>query len=437
MEEVSTGEMLRAFRGRVALALVGVALAGGLASLIHAEFVFPVVLAGLTASLVQLIRELRPILREAADLESDTEALRERLCDVDGAICASSEGIARVDDEGRFVWVNAAYGAMLGYEPEELKGMSAKTGVHPEDLEKMSKAFGVLRDSGLASVLQVRIITKSDHTFFTRVELVRSFDPEAQPGFFAFIQDLTEEKEIGAALDLKSTELARLNTELEQFAYVAAHDLQEPARKVISFAALLEKDFEGELPENARRDLHFISDAARRMQHLVADLLTLSRAGRTAMTTEMVDLDTCLDTALDALEIKVEETGAEIIRDPLPVVNGDRTLLTQLLQNLVSNALKFCDEDRPEIQITADRTPSALVIGVRDNGIGIEPAYAKQIFQPFKRLHGRGEYEGTGIGLAICQKAVDRHRGKIWVESEFGKGSHFRFTIDEPRREQQ
>jgi PAS domain S-box-containing protein len=435
MAEASTGGMLRALRARAALVLAGVALSAGLASLIHAELVLPIVLVGLTASSILLVRELGPLIQVSADLESEREALRERLCDTAGAVSTSSEGIARVDEEGRFVWVNHAYGAMLGYEPQELEGMPGHTGVHPDDLEKMTKAFQMLRESSLASVQQIRTVTKTDQIFFTRVELVRPFDPEAQPGFFVFIQDLSEEKEIEAALDLKSTELARLNTELEQFAYVAAHDLQEPARKVISFAALLEKDFEGELPENARRDLHYITDAARRMQQLVSDLLTLSRAGRTAMTLESIQLDDCLDTALDALAIKIEETGAEIIRDPLPMVEGDRTLLTQLLQNLISNALKFCDEDHPEVHITADRTPSASVLGVRDNGIGIEPEYVSQIFQPFKRLHGRGEYEGTGIGLAICQKAVDRHRGEIWVESELGKGSHFRFTVGERRRE--
>jgi light-regulated signal transduction histidine kinase (bacteriophytochrome) len=217
---------------------------------------------------------------------------------------------------------------------------------------------------------------------------------------------------------------------------VAAHDLQEPARKVISFAALLEKDFEGELPENAQRDLHFITDAARRMQSLVSDLLSLSRAGRTAMNPETISLDECVDTALDVLAIKIEETGAEIVRDPMPTLEGDRTLLTQMFQNLISNALKFCDEDHPVVHITADQSPSSLIFGVRDNGIGIEPVYASQIFQPFKRLHGRSEYEGTGIGLAICQKAADRHRGDIWVESEPGKGSHFRFTLGERRREQ-
>jgi PAS domain S-box-containing protein len=435
MAEASTGGMLRALRGRAILVLASVALSAGLASLIHAEWVLPIVVVGLTASAILFTRELRPLIQASADLEAETETLRERLGDMAGAVCTSNEGIARVDEEGRFLWANPAYGAMLGYEPGELEGLPAHTGVHPDDVEKMTKALQVLRESGLASVQQIRTVTKTGHTFFTRAELVRPFDPEAQPGFFAFIQDCSEEKEIEAALGLKSSELARLNTELEQFAYVAAHDLQEPARKVISFATLLEKDFEGELPGNARNDLHYITDAARRMQQLISDLLTLSRAGRTAMTSEAVALDDCLDTALDTLAINIEETGAEIIRDALPTVEGDRTLLTQLFQNLVSNALKFCDEDHPEVHITANRTPNAMVFGVRDNGIGIEPEYASQIFQPFKRLHGRGEYEGTGIGLAICQKAADRHRGDIWVESEPGKGSHFRFTIGERRGE--
>jgi PAS domain S-box-containing protein len=426
--------MLRACQRRAALLLAGVAVAGSLAAWIRPEAVLPVVLAALIASAVWLMGELSRLIRASADLEEATQALRKRFHDLAEAVANSSEGVARVDDDGRLVWLNPAYAAMLGHEPDELVGMSSETGVHPDDLERVRKTYEALRVSGLASVIDVRAVARNDDILYTRVMIVRLPDSDAQPGYYTFVQDLSEEKEIEAALDRRGRELERLNTELEQFAYVAAHDLQEPARKVLSFASLLEQDFEDALPEAAARDLHFITDAARRMQQLVTDLLALSRAGRTALQPEIIEIDECVDAALDALVIKIEETGAEIVRDPLPTLEGDLTLLTQLYQNLLSNALKFCDEEHPEVYLTADLTSGCLVLGVRDNGIGIEPQYARQIFQPFKRLHGRSEYEGTGIGLAVCQKAVERHQGEIWVESESGKGSHFRFTIGECRR---
>jgi len=224
--------------------------------------------------------------------------------------------------------------------------------------------------------------------------------------------------------------LAQRNAELDEFTYVASHDLQEPLRKLTAFSSLLAKDLGHELPENARKDLFYITDAATRMQTLLQDLLNLSRSGRKELTITEVPLDQCVDGALSALSLKIEETGVEIRREPLPVVQGDKTLLTQLYQNLIGNALKFVAPGRkPEIEITVEQQADRIVYGVRDNGIGIPSQYAEQIFQPFKRLHGRGEHEGSGIGLSICRKVVERHGGEIWVESEPGAGAHFRFTL--------
>jgi len=165
------------------------------------------------------------------------------------------------------------------------------------------------------------------------------------------------------------------------------------------------------------------------MQRLIKDLLALSRTGRSAHKREKISLSECADQALEALAMRVKETGAQIIRDKLPDVWGDSTLLTELYQNLIGNALKFCENHHPLIHLTVEERDGDRIFGVKDNGIGIEPQYAEEIFKPFRRLHGRAEYEGSGIGLAICRKIIERHRGKIWVESEPGKGSHFRFTI--------
>jgi len=232
-------------------------------------------------------------------------------------------------------------------------------------------------------------------------------------------------------LELANDELKRKNTELDQFTYVASHDLQEPLRKVTAFSGMLRQDLGDSLSERAEKDLGFILDAARRMQKLVQDLLALSRSGRVALKWETISLNQCVDQALETLAMRMKESRAEIIRDDLPEVWGDRTTLTQLYQNLLSNALKFTTAERPLIRLTADRINGRLILGVKDNGIGVEPKYAEQIFAPFKRLHGRGEYQGTGIGLAICAKTVERHGGKIWVESETGWGAHFKFTLGE------
>lgn len=225
-------------------------------------------------------------------------------------------------------------------------------------------------------------------------------------------------------------ELARKNTELDQFSYVASHDLQEPLRKLTAFSSLLVQDLGGELPEQAAKDLSFITDAAERMKTLVQDLLRLSRAGRTAMRRERISLDDCVDRALEALAARIEETEAEITREDLPEIVGDATMLTQLYQNLIGNALKFVGcHQRPVVRLSAQRVAGEWEFGVWDNGIGIKPEYAEQIFEPFKQLHSRSEYQGSGIGLAICRKTVERHGGRIWVEPASGGGSQFKFTI--------
>ena len=236
-------------------------------------------------------------------------------------------------------------------------------------------------------------------------------------------------------LERINRELVALNAELDSFTNMASHDMQEPLRTLMAFSDLLRKDLGDSLSEQAAKDLTFITDAAKRMQALIQDLLALSRAGRAPKKREKVSLRECADLALEALAMRVKETGAQIIQDKLPDVWGDSTLLTQLYQNLIGNALKFRGDQRPIIQLTFEEREGTQVFGVKDNGIGIEPNYAREVFKPFRRLHGRAEYEGSGVGLAICRKIVDRHGGKIWVESEPGKGAHLRFTFPHRTKE--
>lgn len=229
-------------------------------------------------------------------------------------------------------------------------------------------------------------------------------------------------------------DLRRSNADLEQFAYVASHDLSEPLRKVANFCQLLERQYGPDLDDRARQYIAYAVDGAKRMQALIADLLALSRVGRT--TDSFVDVDTAevLDQALATLADRVDATGAGIGHSDLPTVPGDRALLTALFENLVGNAIKYRGAEPPLVVVTAVRQPAQRewLFTVSDNGIGIDPQFAERIFAIFQRLHLRDEYDGTGIGLALCRKIVDFHGGRIWLDTEAdGPGATFRFTLPE------
>ena len=227
----------------------------------------------------------------------------------------------------------------------------------------------------------------------------------------------------------QTLELKRSNGELEQFAYVASHDLQEPLRMVASYTSLIKKRYQDKLDADGHEFIGFAVDGAVRMQGLINDLLTYSRAGREPQPSEPTDAGLALDTALANLRRAIEEKRAVIVRGPLPSVMANRLQLAQLFQNLIGNALKFCKDRRPEIRVSAEEKGGEWVFCVRDNGIGVDPKYADRIFLIFQRLHRREEYPGTGIGLAICKKIVERHGGRIWVESTPGEGATFYFTF--------
>jgi len=231
-------------------------------------------------------------------------------------------------------------------------------------------------------------------------------------------------------LERANIELEKRNAELEEFAHVASHDLQEPLRKVVSFGDLLARALGDRLDPKCRQYLGLMQDATRRLQTLIRDLLVMSRADRAPLRKGFTALEQCVRAALDLLSARLEESGAVVQVDPLPTLEVDPTQICQLYQNLLSNALKFSAPERPpQIRVTCESGPEGPVFGVADNGIGIEPEYHEKIFEAFQRLHSRDKYEGSGIGLAVCRKIVSRHSGRIWVESRLGEGSHFRFRL--------
>jgi PAS domain S-box-containing protein len=241
--------------------------------------------------------------------------------------------------------------------------------------------------------------------------------------------DISEHKSLTERLNSKNIDLERSNKELEQFAYVASHDLQEPLRMVSSYMQLLESRYKDKLDQDAKDFIGYAVDGALRMQRLIQDLLAFSRVGTRGKPPVPVDSDASFNEALLNLSIAMEETNANIEVGELPKVIADKDQLVQLFQNLIGNAIKFRGNKSPEIEVSAYELDGFAQFAVRDNGIGFDSKHTDRIFVLFQRLNPREEYEGTGIGLAICKKIVERHGGRIWAESEVGKGSTFYFTL--------
>jgi hypothetical protein len=232
-----------------------------------------------------------------------------------------------------------------------------------------------------------------------------------------------------AELQITLEQLTRSNKELEQFAYVASHDLQEPLRMVSSYVQLLAERYKDQLDERAQKFIHYAVDGAVRMQSLIQDLLGFSRVSTRGLAFARIDSNILLAEALANLQTSISVSGAVITSDQLPVVYGDRIQIVQVFQNLISNSIKFCTSKPPKIHVSADFRDEHWLFSVRDNGIGIDAKYAEKIFIIFQRLHAREEYPGTGIGLALCKRIIERHGGEIRFESEVGKGTTFYFTL--------
>lgn len=253
-------------------------------------------------------------------------------------------------------------------------------------------------------------------------------------GTFGISRDITDRKQAEEKLKQTASELASSNKELEHFAYVASHDLKEPLRMVTSYVQLLKRRYNEKLDNSAHEFIEYAIDGAIRMQKMIDDLLIYSRVGTRGKPFTAISCDATLSQAIDNLKIALKESKALVTQDKLPEVYADETQLIQLFQNLLSNSLKFCDKKQPRIHVSAEKNSREWIFSVRDNGIGFDPQHTERIFKIFQRLHGKKEYPGTGIGLAVCKRIVERHRGRIWVDSQPGKGATFYFTLPSRRK---
>jgi PAS domain S-box-containing protein len=338
------------------------------------------------------------------------------------------------DPQGRlidFTWVyeNLAIARMNGTDPQTIVGQRLLERFPGHAHSPFFEAFRQVAETGESRILEASYQGESipDLTWFRTAVVPIGKD------IAILTQDISERKRAEGALQKLMKDLKRSNTDLQQFAYIASHDLQSPLRNIEGFVQLLARRYHGKLDAKADEYINFITTGAKDMQALILDILEYSKVGSEGGTLEKTDMSLCIAKAISNLKEAIGEKNADITYDEgFPVIMGDSVQLTSLFQNLIGNAIKFC-EDTPKIRVSFRKEGANCLFSVKDRGIGIDPEDCKKIFAVFHRLHGKFEYHGTGIGLAICKKIVERHGGRIWVESELGKGSTFFFTL--PARE--
>jgi signal transduction histidine kinase len=360
----------------------------------------------------QEVQPLRVLFVEdqPADVELEKRALREHGFDVQGCAVQDAEQFLNEVRKG------ACDIVLADYNLPQWNGMEAVSLLRREGLDIPV----ILVTGALGEARAVECLKDGAADYLLKEHLTRLPDS---------VRQALREKKLREDNKRSQEDLARSNRELEQFAYVASHDLQEPLRMIASYTQLLAERYRGKLDEKADRYIHYAVDGATRMQALIDDLLTFSRVGRQGLALQNADSNEAIETACKNLENAIRETGARVEHDRLPVIVADGRLLVQLFQNLISNSIKFRGTEVPHIRISAEKQKREWIFTVTDNGIGIAPEHAQSIFGIFKRLHTHDEYPGSGIGLSICKKIVEQHGGKIWVESAPGQGATFKFIL--------
>ena len=354
----------------------------------------------------------------------------------------SKDAIWDYDVKEQSLFWGEGFKKLFGYDPDDFgdKLVSWEEQIHGDDREQVVNSFKntIEGKSGLVWDSEYRFLKADGEYAFIhdKGSVIRNENNEVIRVVGA-MSDVTEQKEteeklrrLNESLKKQADELAASNAELEQFAFVASHDLQEPLRMITGFLAQLERKYEDVLDEKGKKYIHFATDGARRMRQIILDLLNYSRVGRVDTDREEVDVNAIVDEAMLLNQSLLKENKAEVEIGKMPIINASKGPMRQLFQNLISNALKYHKSgSSPEVNIRAEETDDYWAFMIKDNGIGIDPEYSDKIFNIFQRLHGREEYSGSGVGLAICKKIVEDHGGTIWVESEVGKGSTFYFTI--------
>ncbi len=337
-----------------------------------------------------------------------------------------------LDTQGFVVSWNQGAERIKGFRAEEIIGQHFSRFYTAEDVSSGLPAFQLQQAAKNGSFEVEGWRLRKDGSRFLASVVITALRDEGGPlrGFGKITRDITDRKKAEEHLMKTMADLKRSNDELEQFAYVASHDLQEPLRMVASYTQLLAQRYKGQLDSDADEFIAYAVDGCNRMQQLIKDLLAYSRSGAGIGVLHQISGETALDQALANLQVAIEESGAVVTHDALPVIMTDETQLVQVFQNLVGNAIKYRSAEVPQVNVSAKKNgDSEWIFSVRDNGLGIDPKYFEKIFVLFQRLHGQSEFEGTGIGLAMCKKIVDRLGGRVWVDSEPAKGSTFFFAL--------
>ncbi len=373
------------------------------------------------------------IVRDITEQKCAADALRESEEKLRTMFDSARDGIVVADLLGNVTEVNNATLNITGYSREDLIGKSALQFVAAEDQQKivddMASTLGSKK--AILETLLLRCVRKDGSVFDGEMACDTISDKDGNiAGFIAIMRDVTERKQMEKKVQRLVEELKRSNMELEQFAYVASHDLQEPLRMVSSYVQLLARRYKGKLADDADEFIEYAVDGSTRMMGMIQALLIYSRVGTKGKPPEPTECEVVLAQTLKNLQTALAEKGAEVTHDPLPTIMADGIQMVQLFQNLIGNGIKFQAEGvKPHVHVSVEDKGEEWQFSFKDNGIGIEPQYKDRIFVIFQRLHGKQEYKGTGIGLAVCKRIVERHGGRIWVESELGKGATFLFTI--------
>lgn len=373
---------------------------------------------------------MRGVIFDISDIKKTERALRESEERFRTFVKSLHEGIWVLDKDDVTTYVNPRMAEMLAYTEEEMIGKPVYS-FNDEEWQRFTIDSMERRKKGVSEQLEGEMVRKDGGRVHALLETSPILDQDGNyVGSIAGVQDITDRKLAEENLRQTMNELDRSNKELEQFAYVTSHDLREPLRMMTSFSQSLEKRYKDRLDSTANDYIHFIVDGAARMQRLIDDILIYSRVTTKAMPFVAVDMEEVLQDVLSNLKVAAEDAKAQILHEPLPVIHADPSQMSQVLQNLIGNALKFSrDGVSPVVRITARQKADEWIFSVSDNGIGIDPELFGKLFNLFQRLHPPDKYPGTGVGLAVTKKIVERHGGRIWIESEPGRGSSFLFSL--------